>query len=360
MARVYNFSAGPSMLPLYVMNRINDELLEYRETGQSVMEMSHRSREYLEIFNGCESKFRNLLGISDRYTVLFLQGGASLQFSMLPMNLMTVNKTADYVLTGSWAEKAYAEALRYGDARIAISSRESGYRYIPEIDPASLNPDADYMHICYNNTIYGTEYKEVPTSISPLVADVSSMILSKPLDVNSFGVLYAGAQKNMGIAGLTVTVIRNDLVERSPDSLPPMLSYKIQKEHQSMYNTPSAFSVYVMSVVLDWLKDEIGGLQEMQYINEEKASVIYDFLDESRLFRGTVEKGSRSDMNICFTTDEDALDRAFCKESALRGFLNLTGYRTVGGMRASIYNGMPLEGVTALRDFMSRFEKEHR
>ena len=359
MARVYNFSAGPSMLPEFVLARIKDELLEYKDTHQSVMEMSHRSKEYISIFDECEAKFRNILGVSDKYSILFLQGGAYTQFSMLPMNLMTINKTADFVLTGSWAEKAFQEAQKCGEARAVASSKDKNYTYIPEIDPSSLNPDADFLHICYNNTIYGTEFQNTPKSKVTLTADVSSMILSKPLNVDDFGMLFAGAQKNMGIAGLTVVIIRNDLLERSPSSIPSMMNYSIQQKNGSMFNTPATFSIYVLSVMLDWLKEEIGDLEAMQAINKEKSSILYEYIDESRMFTGTVEKNSRSDMNICFLAQNEELNKAFCAESTAKGFLNLAGHRSVGGMRASIYNAMPVAGVKALRDFMAEFEKEH-
>jgi len=359
MAREYNFSAGPSMLPNYVLEKIRDELFEYKDTKQSVMEMSHRSKEYLSIFDECEAKFRKVLGVPDNYSVLFLQGGAYTQFSMLPMNIMTVNKTADFVLTGSWAEKASQEAKKCGEVRIVASSKDSNYTYIPEIDVSTLNPDADFMHICYNNTIYGTAFQLTPKAIVPLTADVSSMILSKPLDVNEFGAIFASAQKNMGIAGLSVVVIRNDLLERSPSDLPSMLNYSIQQKNGSMFNTPATFSIYVLSVLLDWLIDEIGGLETMETINKEKSSILYDYLDDSKMFTGTVEKGSRSDMNVCFLAQSEELNKAFCSESTAKGLLNLSGHRSVGGMRASIYNAMPIDGVKALRDFMSIFEKEH-
>ncbi|MCL1829849.1 MAG: 3-phosphoserine/phosphohydroxythreonine transaminase [Oscillospiraceae bacterium] len=360
MSRVYNFSAGPSMLPDFVLARVKEELLEYRDTHQSVMEMSHRSKEYLSIIEACEAKFRSMLGVSDDYTVLFLQGGAYTQFAMLPMNLMTVNRTADYLITGSWGEKAYLEGKKFGEARIVASSEDKNFTYIPEIDASRLNPDADFMHFCYNNTIFGTSFSSTPSSIVPLAADVSSMILSKPLDVNDYGILYAGAQKNMGIAGLTVVVIRKDLCDRSPVDIPSMFSYSIQQKNQSMFNTPATFPIYVLSVMLDWLDEEIGGLAAMQKINKEKSSIIYDYLDESNMFYGTVEKSSRSDMNICFISEDDSINKEFCAAATAAGFLNLAGHRSVGGMRASVYNAMPIEGVKALRDFMSTFEKEHK
>ena len=358
MPRVFNFSAGPSMLPLTVLEKAKSELLEYGGSGQSVMEMSHRSGEYLAIIEGCEAKLRTVLDISGDYSVLFLQGGAWTQFSMLPMNLMTVNGTADFVLSGNWAEKAYIEAKRFGKANVVASSEADYYSYIPEIDKAGLDETADYLHICCNNTIYGTEFRSIPECAAPLAADVSSTLLSRPLDVSQFGILYAGAQKNMGIAGLTVVIIKNCLLERSPDSLPPMFSYNVQRGAGSMFNTPPTFAVYMMSLMLDWLEREIGGLEAMEEINAKKAGILYDYLDESRLFRATARKDSRSRMNVCFVTKEKAMDSQFCAAAEKRGLLNLAGHRLVGGARASIYNAMPVEGVTALRDFMREFEKE--
>ena len=347
------------MLPEYVLNKAKAELLEYMDTGQSVMEMSHRSKEYLKIFEQCEERFRDVLDIPDNYSVLFLQGGAYMQFSMLPANLMTVEKTADYVLTGSWAEKAAEEASKVGKVRIVASSKQDNYTYIPKIDPDELNPKADYMHICYNNTIYGTSFSSTPYSVAPLAADVSSMILSKPLDVRDFGILYAGAQKNMGIAGLTVVIIKNSLCERSPSELPSIFNYSIHQKNKSMFNTPATYAIYMMSLMLDWLKTEIGGLHEMERINNIKAGILYDYLDESKIFKGTVQKDSRSIMNICFRSNDDSLNADFCSRAAADGYLNLTGHRLVGGMRASIYNAMPIEGVVSLRDYMMAFEKEH-
>ncbi len=359
MSRVYNFSAGPSMLPLSVLEKAKSELLEYGSTGQSVMEMSHRSKEYLAIFDECEEKFRAMLGVPETHSVLFLQGGAWTQFAMIPMNLMTINKKADFVLSGNWAEKACSEAKKFGTANVVASSKEDNFAYIPAIDKSKLDPDADYMHICYNNTIYGTEFQAVPESVVPLVADVSSMILSQPMDVSKFGAIYGGAQKNMGPAGLVVVVMRNDLIERSPDSIPSMLNYKIQRDNQSMFNTPPTYAIYVLSLMLDWLKNDIGGLEKMLEINKQKAAVLYDYLDESKLFKGTVRKDSRSLMNICFVTGDKDLDNEFCSLAAKEGMPNLKGHRLVGGVRASIYNAMPMEGVVKLRDFMREFEKEH-
>jgi len=347
------------MLPLPVLEKAKEELLEHGACGQSVMEMSHRSKEYLSVIEGCETKLRSVLGINDNYSVLFLQGGAWTQFALLPMNLMTVNGAADFVLSGYWAQKAYFEAKKFGKANAVASSESDSFSHIPEIERAKLNPKADYLHICYNNTIYGTEYQSIPESIAPLAADVSSMLLSQPLDISKFGVLYGGAQKNMGIAGLTVVIIQKSLTERSPHNLPSMFSYKEQGDAGSMFNTPPTFAVYMLSLVLDWLMDEIGGLEAMYEINREKAAVIYDYLDESRFFRPVARKDSRSLMNICFVTGSKDTDLLFCDEAKKRGLLNLAGHRLVGGVRASVYNAMPIEGVRALRDFMREFEKEH-
>ena len=360
MKRVYNFSAGPSMLPEAVLRRAADEMLDYKGCGQSVMEMSHRSPEYGEIISSAESLLREVLGIPAEYKVLFLQGGASLQFAMVPLNLMNKNKKADFVLTGQWATKAWKEASRYGEANVVASSKDKTFSYIPELDPASFSKDADYFHICLNNTIYGTAYHELPeTGDVPLVADFSSCALSAPLDVSKFGLLYAGAQKNMGPAGLTTVIVREDLIGRARDITPTMLDYKIHADSGSMYNTPPCYAIYICMLVLDWLKNTVGGLAEMEKINRKKAGVLYDFLDGSELFRGTVVPKDRSIMNVPFVTGDDALDAKFVAEAAAAGFVNLKGHRTVGGMRASIYNAMPVEGVEKLVGFMADFEKKN-
>lgn len=357
MARVYNFSAGPSMLPLEVLKRAGSEITEYGETGQSVMEMSHRSKEYIEIFENCELKLREIMAIPENYRVLFLQGGAWLQFSMVPMNLAVKGK-ADYILTGNWAENAYKESQKFLTARMVASSKDDNYLYIPKIKPEDLDTEADYLHICQNNTIFGTQYSEIPEAPVPLVADASSMILGETMDVSKYGLIYAGAQKNMGCAGVTVVIIRDDLIERSSDNLPSMLSYKIQNKGKSMFNTPPTYAVYIMSLVLDWVK-KVGGTDALEKINKEKASVLYDFIDNSKMYKCEVHKDSRSRMNVCFVTGNPEIDDKFCKEAAKEGLVNLKGHRLVGGIRASIYNAMPIEGVVALRDFMERFEKEN-
>jgi len=360
MKRVYNFSAGPSILPEPVLRRAADEMLDYQGSGQSVMEMSHRSKVYGGIIESAESLLREVMGIPDNYKVLFLQGGASSQFAMVPMNLMTKSGKADYVLTGQWATKAYKEAARYGDVNVVASSKDKTFTYIPKLDPATFTPDADYFHICMNNTIYGTRYTKLPeTGNVPLVADVSSCILSEPIDVSKFGVLYAGAQKNMAPAGLTVVIIREDLIGNAMDITPTMFNYKTHADNGSMFNTPPCYTIYIMKLVLEWLKNDIGGLEEMKKINEKKAGLLYSFLDSSKLFKGTVVPEDRSLMNVPFVTGNEELDAKFVKEAAAADFVNLKGHRTVGGMRASIYNAMPVEGVEKLVAFMEQFEKEN-
>ncbi len=360
MARVYNFSAGPSVLPESVLKTAAAEMLDYHGSGQSVMEMSHRSKTYDAIIKECEALLREVMGIPDNYKVLFLQGGASSQFAMVPLNLMNGSGKADFVITGQWANKAYQEASRYGEAHIVASSKDKTFSYIPKLDPAAFTPDADYFHICLNNTIYGTVYHELPdTGKVPLVADVSSCILSEPIDVSKFGLLYAGAQKNMAPAGLTVVIVREDLIGHARDITPTMFNYQIHADNDSMYNTPPCYTIYIAGLVLKWIKEEIGGLEAMKAINVKKAGILYDFLDSSKLFRGTVVKEDRSLMNVPFVTGNEELDAKFVKEATAAGFVNLKGHRTVGGMRASIYNAMPVEGVEKLVAFMGEFEKNN-
>ena len=361
MSRVYNFSAGPSMLPESVLKKAAAEMLDYRGSGQSVMEMSHRSKTFQSIIDGCESLLREVMQIPDDYEVLFLQGGASTQFAMIPLNLAIKSGKADYVLTGQWAKKAAAEArLLLGEENVHIvaSSADKTFSYIPKLDPAAFDKEADYFYICMNNTIYGTKFPEIPeTGDVPLVADISSMALSQPLPVEKFGILYAGAQKNMGPAGLTVAIIRKDLIREEVRPLTPtMLRFKTHADNGSMYNTPPCYSIYMCGLVLDWIKNEIGGLDQMYALNKEKAGLFYDYLDQSKMFKGTVEKDSRSLMNIPFVTGDKDLDALFVKEAEAAGFINLKGHRTVGGMRASIYNAMPIEGVKKLIAFMNDFE----
>ena len=359
MSRVYNFSAGPSMLPTEVLKTAAAEMLEYGTSGQSVMEMSHRSKEYQAIIDEAEADLREIMNIPDNYTVLFLQGGASTQFAMVPMNLMNKNKKADYVVTGQWAKKAYKEAARYGNARVIASSEDKTFSYIPKITPDMIDPEADYVHICMNNTIYGTKWQNLPeTGDVPLVADISSCILSEPIDVSKFGVLYAGAQKNVAPAGLTIVIIRNDLIGNAMDITPTMLNYQTHSENGSMFNTPPCYTIYIAGLVFKWIKN-IGGLDYMRKINSEKAAMLYDFLDNSKLFKGTVVTEDRSLMNVPFVTGNEELDAKFVKESKAAGFVNLKGHRSVGGMRASIYNAMPVDGVKKLIEFMKKFEEEN-
>ena len=360
MNRVYNFSAGPSMLPESVLRRAADEMLDYHGCGQSVMEMSHRSKVYQSIIDSAESLLREVMGIPDNYKVLFLQGGASSQFAMVPMNLMTKSGKADFVLTGQWATKAYQEASRYGQANVVASSKDKTFSYIPELDPAAFTKDADYFHICLNNTIYGTRFTKLPeTGDVPLVVDISSCILSEPIDVSRFALLYAGAQKNMAPAGLTVVIIREDMIGEPMDITPTMFKYSTHADNGSMYNTPPCYNIYMAGLVLEWIRDEIGGLEKMKEINEKKAGMLYSFLDNSKMFRGTVVPKDRSLMNVPFVTGSDELDAKFVKAATEAGFVNLKGHRSVGGMRASIYNAMPVEGVEKLVAFMANFEKEN-
>ena len=359
MARVYNFSAGPAVLPEEVLQEAADEMLDYRGTGMSVMEMSHRSKAYDTIIKEAEADLRELMNIPDNYKVLFLQGGASQQFAMIPMNLMK-NRVADYIVTGQWAKKAYQEASLYGKANKIASSEDKTFSYIPDCSDLPISEDADYVYICENNTIYGTKFKTLPnTKGKPLVADVSSCFLSEPVDVTKYGVIYGGVQKNIGPAGVVIVIIREDLItEDVLPSTPTMLRYKIHADADSLYNTPPAYGIYICGKVFKWLK-KMGGLEAMKERNEKKAKILYDYLDESKLFKGTVRKEDRSLMNVPFITGNEELDAKFVKEAKEAGFENLKGHRTVGGMRASIYNAMPIEGVEKLVEFMKKFEKEN-
>ena len=357
MKRVYNFSAGPSVLPEVVLKRAAEEMFDYQGCGQSVMEMSHRSKVFEGIINGAESLLREVMNIPDNYKVLFLQGGASTQFTAIPMNLGTKSGKADYVLTGQWATKAYKEAARYINANVVASSKDKTFSYIPKLDPDTFTKDADYFYICMNNTIYGTVYHELPqTGDVPLVADVSSCFLSEPIDVSKFGVIYAGAQKNMAPAGLVVAIIRDDLIGHAMDITPTMLNSQTHADHGSMFNTPPCWTIYIAKLVLEWIKNDIGGLENMKIRNEKKASILYNFLDNSKMFKGTVVPEDRSLMNVPFITGDADLDAKFVKEAAANDFVNIKGHRTVGGMRASIYNAMPIEGVEKLVKFMGEFE----
>ena len=359
MSRVYNFSAGPAVLPEEVLKEAADEMLDYRGTGMSVMEMSHRSKAFAGIIQEAEADLRELMHIPDNYKVLFLQGGASQQFAMIPMNLMK-NRVADYIVTGQWAKKAYQEAQKYGKVNKIASSEDKTFSYIPDCSDLPVSPDADYVYICENNTIYGTKFKTLPnTKGKTLVADVSSCFLSEPVDVTKYGLIYGGVQKNIGPAGVVIAIIREDLI--TDDVLPgtpTMLKYKTHADAGSLYNTPPAYGIYICGKVFKWLKVQ-GGLEAMKERNEKKAALLYDFLDQSSLFKGTVRKEDRSLMNVPFVTGDEKLDAIFVEEAKKAGLENLKGHRTVGGMRASIYNAMPYEGVQALVDFMAQFEKEN-
>ncbi len=359
MARVYNFSAGPAVLPEEVLKEAADEMMDYRGTGMSVMEMSHRSKAYDTIIKEAEADLRELMNIPDNYKVLFLQGGASQQFAMIPMNLMK-NGVADYIVTGQWAKKAYQEASLYGKANKIASSEDETFSYIPDCSDLPISEDADYVYICENNTIYGTKFKTLPnTKGKTLVADVSSCFLSEPVDVTKYGVIYGGVQKNIGPAGVVIVIIREDLItEDVLPGTPTMLRYKIHADNDSLYNTPPAYGIYICGKVFKWIK-KMGGLSAMKEHNEKKAKILYDFLDESKLFKGTVRKEDRSLMNVPFVTGNEELDAKFVKEAKAAGFENLKGHRSVGGMRASIYNAMPIEGVEKLVEFMKKFEAEN-
>ncbi|WP_100332401.1 3-phosphoserine/phosphohydroxythreonine transaminase [Bacillus xiapuensis] len=360
MKRVYNFSAGPSMLPLPVLEKAQKELVNYSDSGMSVMELSHRSQLFTEIITEAEQLLRELMNIPDNYKVLFVQGGASQQFAMVPLNLMGKNKKADYVNTGSWSKKAIKEAKKFGEVRVIASSEEESFTFIPKIDSSLISPDADYVHITTNNTIEGTAYSDIPdTGNIPLVADMSSNILSEEIDVSQFGLIYAGAQKNIGPAGLTVVIIREDLIGRTSENCPTMLDYKTHSEGRSLYNTPPTYGIYMAKLVFEWLK-ELGGLKEIEKINRKKADILYRYLEESEMFTSPVRKDSRSIMNIPFVSPSAELDAAFVKEAKEAGLETLKGHRSVGGMRASIYNAMPVEGVQALVAFMREFEKNHQ
>lgn len=361
MARVYNFSAGPSTLPVSVLEKARDEMLDYNGCGQSVMEMSHRSKVFDDIIKGAEALMRELYNIPENYKVLFLQGGASAQFSAIPLNFMNGTGKADYIITGQWAKKAYQEACKYGDAKAVASSADKTFSYIPKTKAEDFRDDADYVYICLNNTIYGTVFKELPpVGDKVLIADVSSCALSEPLDISKFGVVYFGAQKNVAPAGLVVAIIREDLLGHARDICPVMMDYKIQADADSLYNTPPCWTIYVCKLVLEWIKETFGGLEGLKAHNEKKAAILYNFLDESEMFRGTVVAEDRSLMNVPFVTDSEELNAKFIKEATEAGFVNLKGHRSVGGMRASIYNAMPIEGVEALVAFMKKFEEENK
>ena len=359
MKRVYNFSAGPSMLPLPVLERAAREMVSYGESGMSVMEMSHRSPVYDEIIKDAERLLREVMNIPDNYKVLFLQGGASTQFSAVPLNLMSKNRRADYIVSGQFSGKAYKEAQKYGDITLVATSKEDNFTYIPKVEKADFSSDADYVHICFNNTIYGTKYPYIPeTGDIPLVADMSSCILSEPVDVSKFGVIYAGAQKNMAPAGLTVVIVREDLIGKALPEIPTMLDYQVMAENGSMYNTPPCYCIYIAKLVYEWIL-ALGGLSKMKEMNEKKAKLLYDYLDSQSYYMAPVVKECRSMMNVTFVTGDADLDKKFASEADKAGLKNLKGHRSVGGMRASIYNAMPYEGVEALVEFMKEFAKNN-
>jgi phosphoserine aminotransferase len=356
MARVYNFSAGPATLPEAVLEKAKNELLDFKGTGMSVMEISHRSKEFTEVIERAEANLRILMSIPDNYNVLFLQGGASSQFAMVPLNLFIKSNKADYINTGQWSKKAIAEGKRYGEVRVVASSEDKTFNHIPEIKKDMFDPEADYVHITTNNTIYGTTFPEIPdTGMVPLAADMSSNILGQEYDVSKFGLIYAGVQKNIGPAGMAIVIIRKDLVGNAKDFTPIMLNYQTHVDHGSRFNTPPCFAVYMAGLVFEWLAN-LGGVRVIEKINREKASILYDFLDNSRLFNPTVKGKERSIMNVTFILPSDELNEKFIKEASENGLKTLKGHRTVGGMRASIYNAMPKEGVIALVDFMKKFE----
>ena len=359
MSRVYNFSAGPAVLPEEVLKEAAAEMLDYKGCGMSVMEMSHRSQVFDDIIKEAEQDLRDLMHIPDNYKVLFLQGGASQQFAMIRMNLMK-NKVADYIVTGQWAKKAYQEAQKYGKVNKIATSEDKTFSYIPDCSDLPVSPDADYVYICENNTIYGTKFKTLPnTKGKTLVADVSSCFLSEPVDVTKYGIIYGGVQKNIGPAGMVISIIREDLItDEVLEGTPTMLKFKTHADAGSLYNTPNCYCIYMCGKVFKWLK-KMGGLEVMKERNEKKAKLLYDYLDSSKLFKGTVEKDSRSLMNVPFVTGDKDLDAKFVKEAKAAGLENLKGHRTVGGMRASIYNAMPYEGVEALVAFMKKFEEEN-
>ncbi len=359
MERVYNFSAGPSMLPEAVLKRAAEEMLCYEDSGMSVMEMSHRSPVYEKIIADAEALLRKLMNIPDNYKVLFLQGGASTQFAAVAYNLLNGSKKADYILSGQFSTKAYKEAQKYGDVRAAASSKEANFTYVPKTDKTSFREDADYVHICFNNTIYGTKFPYIPdTGDIPLVADMSSCIISEPIDVSKFGLIYAGAQKNMAPAGLTLVIVREDLLGKAREDTPAMFDYKLMADNDSMYNTPPCYCIYIAKLVYEWILS-LGGLEAMKERNEKKAKLLYDYLDSQDYYIAPVEKESRSMMNVTFVTGDAELDKKFASEASAAGLKNLKGHRSVGGMRASIYNAMPYEGVEALVAFMKEFAKNN-
>ncbi|MFP4697423.1 MAG: 3-phosphoserine/phosphohydroxythreonine transaminase [Eubacteriales bacterium] len=359
MNRVYNFSAGPATLPEEVLEQASKEMLNYGGTGMSVMEMSHRSQAFDDIIKNAETTLREIMGIPDNYKVLFLQGGASMQFAMVPLNLMTTHKKALFVNTGAWSKKAIAEAKRYGEVVVKASSEDKNFSYIPDVDAIDFSEEADYVYITSNNTIYGTKYTKLPeVGDKVLVSDMSSNIMSEKINVKDYGIIFAGAQKNIGPAGVTVVIIREDLIGKATDFTPTMLDYKTHADKDSMFNTPPTYSIYIAGLVFNWIKKQ-GGIEAIEKINREKAELLYNYLDASKLFEGTAAKKDRSLMNVPFILPSDELNAEFIKEATKKGFVNIKGHRSVGGMRASIYNAMPLEGIKKLVGFMKEFEIKH-
>ncbi len=359
MSRVYNFSAGPSMLPEEVLKKAAAEMLEYKSTGQSVMEMSHRSKEYKEIIDEAEALVRELYNVPDNYKVLFLQGGASTQFAAIPLNFMNGTGKADYIVSGQWGKRAYEEAARYGDVVVTANSVDKNYSYFPKTKKEDFREDADYVYYCMNNTIFGTKAPYIPdTGDIPLITDVSSCFFSEPLDISKFAVVYGGAQKNVAPAGVVIAIVREDMLGKARDITPKMLNWQVHADNGSMYNTPPCYIIYMCKLVLEWIK-ELGGLEEMKKRNIAKAKILYDFLDSSKMFSSTVVPEDRSLMNVPFVSGDKELDAKLIKEAAEAGFINIKGYKTVGGMRASIYNAMPIEGVEKLVAFLKKFEEEN-
>ncbi len=358
MSRVVNFSAGPSMLPEWVLEKASEQMLNYEGSGMSVMEMSHRSKVYESIINKTTERLRRVLSIPDNYEVLYFQGGASGQFAAIPLNL-AVNGKADYVVSGQFSKKAYEEATKYGEMNVAASSKDENFTYIPTQEQLKLTEGADYVHLCHNNTIFGTKWNYIPeTNGVPIVADMSSSILSEKIDVSKYGVIYAGAQKNMGPAGVCVVIVRKDLIGNAKPFTPVILDYKAMAENGSMYNTPPTYGIYMIGLVLEWIEN-LGGIEKMEEINVEKAGLLYDFIDNSKLFKCPTKKECRSMMNVTFVTGDNDMDAKFVKECTANGFENIKGHRSVGGMRASIYNAMPREGIVRLVEFMRKFEQEN-
>lgn len=359
MSRVYNFSAGPACLPEWVLKKAADEMLDASGSGMSVMEMSHRSKEFEDIINTAKARLKRLMNIPDDYEILFVQGGGSMQFSMVPLNLL--EHEADLINTGQWTKKALAEHKKIGKVNEVASSADKNFTYIPKIKQEDLSPDSDYVYICENNTIFGTKYKELPPHEGKyVVADLSSCICTEPVDVSQYGLIFAGAQKNLGPAGVTIVIVRKDLIGKKSDSIPSaMLDYKTYADNNSLYNTPPCYSIYMVGLVLEWLEEQIGGLEEIEKINHKKAEMLYDYIDNSKLYSNPVAKEDRSYVNIPFVTGDKDLDAKFVKEAGEAGLKNIKGHRSVGGMRASIYNAMPIEGVETLIDFMKKFEKEN-